>query len=487
MGYDPNEESVSSYRLSLITLFIGSFVAVYHIVSLNVSLPGFIQIFHSELGTVQWLITGFTLATGIIAPISGYLGNRFSNKKLFLFSICGLTVSSILCSFAWNVYVLIIFRIIQGIFCGLIQPVSLAMIYQTIPRGKQALAISLWSASTILGPALAPTISGWLQGYNWRWMFLVTVPLGIITYAMGTKYLPYYRVNITQRLDRRGMVLAITGSLILLSLFGNVHRWGWFSGNSIICLIIGLTAILLFIQHELKVKEPLLQLRLFKSRTFTASLAASVVLMIGLYSGIYFIPLYLQEIHGLSSYEVGVLLIPPALSLALATILSGKVYDRVGPMPLVAIGAILLAAASWKFSHLRVDTTLTYVAGWMSIRYIGIGLSMTPAMNAGMRVVSRNLSGHAAALINWLRQVSGALALGMFTSIFYSRMGVHLEELNLSAGQNGEKWVHSTAYTMSVDDAFLIAGLFALTAVPLALLLHQKGDDTSEEQTGTSA
>jgi len=304
MGYDPNEESVPSYRLSLITLFIGSFVAVYHIVSLNVSLTGFIQIFHSELGTVQWLITGFTLATGIIAPISGYLGNRFSNKKLFLFSICGLTVSSILCSFAWNVYVLIIFRIIQGIFCGLIQPVSLAMIYQTIPRGKQALAISL---------------------------------------------------------------------------------------------------------------------------------------------------------------------------------------DRVGPMPLVAIGAILLAAASWKFSHLRVDTTLTYVAGWMSIRYIGIGLSMTPAMNAGMRVVSRNLSGHAAALINWLRQVSGALALGMFTSIFYSRMGVHLEELNLSAGQNGEKWVHSTAYTMSVDDAFLIAGLFALTAVPLALLLHQKGDDTSEEQTGTSA
>ncbi|MEI0737663.1 MFS transporter [Paenibacillus sp. JTLBN-2024] len=146
----------------LLTLFCGSFVGMYPMVSLNVSLPGFIGIFHSGLGTVQWIITGFTLAFGMIAPVSGYLSNRFGGKRMFLLSLAGITVSSVMCSLSWNIQALIFFRILQGVWCGLIQPVSLAMIYQTLPRGRQPLAVSVWSFSTVLGMAVGPSVSGWL-------------------------------------------------------------------------------------------------------------------------------------------------------------------------------------------------------------------------------------------------------------------------------------------------------------------------------------
>lgn len=174
----------------LYVLILGSFISVYNTCSMNVGLPAFIDIFDSDLATVQWLMTGFTLATGVIIPLSGYLGDRFSHKQVFLYSIAGLMASSALCAVSWSIYSLIAFRILQGVFCGIIQPVTLTIIFQAIPKQQRNVALSFWSASSILGPALAPTISGWLLGHNWHWMFLVLVPVSILTLWMGVKWIP---------------------------------------------------------------------------------------------------------------------------------------------------------------------------------------------------------------------------------------------------------------------------------------------------------
>lgn len=431
------------------------------------------RIFDSDLATVQWLMTGFTLTTGVITPVAGYLGDRYSNKNLFLFSIASLLISSILCAAAWNIYSLILFRMLQGLFCGLIQPVTLTIIFQVIPAAKRTMAISLWSASTILGPALAPTISGWLMEHNWHWMFLVLIPVCLFTLFMGWRIIPYYRSNAARRMDSLGLAYAVIGSLALLFFLGKVHDWGWTSWRSACLLAFGIGALFLFIRHELRIKEPLLQLRLFRNRIFTASISVSAVLIVALYSGIYFIPLYLQEIHGMSPFHVGLLLLLPSLTLGAATLLSGYWYDRIGPLRLVLAGASLVVLASWKFSFLELDTSHGYVALWMAVRYIGIGLSLTPAMNAGMRAVPAEFYSHASALINWLRQIFGALALGLFTSIFYARMDSHTATLQQSTESESVQWIHSTAYTLSIDDAFLFAAAFAVVGLPLALLLRR--------------
>lgn len=465
----------------LFVLILGSFISVYNVCSMNVGIPAFIEIFDSNLGTAQWLMTGFTLTTGVITPLSGYLGNRYSNKHMFLVSLAGLMISSVLCALSWSMYSLITFRMLQGIFCGIIQPVTLTIIFQVIPYQQRSVAISLWSASSILGPALAPTISGWLLEHNWHLMFLVLIPLCILTLLLGWRMIPKDSLRVTGRLDRIGLAYAVCGSLSFLLYFGNLHLWGFWSYRSLAVLSIGIISSLLFIRHELRIKEPLLQLRLFRNRIFIASILVSSILIIGLYSGIFFIPLYLQEIQRMTPLEVGLLLLLPSLTSGVATLLAGHLYPRIGAFRLVIAGAVLIVLASWQFSFLRISTSLVYVAVWMSVRYIGIGLSMTPAMNAGMHAVSAEWYGHASALINWLRQIFGALALGLFASLFNTRINIHTAALQQSAEADNAEWIHLTAYTLSIDDSFLFAAILVLISVPLALLLRERRKDQAED------
>lgn len=458
----------------LATLFFGSFVGMYHVVSLNVSLPGFITIFDTELRTVQWILTGFSLASGVIVPVSGYAGDRFGGKRLFLFCLAGITISSILCALSWNIYALVGFRIVQGLFCGLIQPVSLAMIYQLVPSDKQPFAISIWSFSTVLGTAIAPSVSGWLQSYDWHLIFLVTVQIGIFVFIIGCRLLPINYPNRRAKLDFPGLLLAAVASLAVLLLFGNMQQWGMHSALTWICLTIGLGCGIAFVLHQLRTPVPLLQLKLFRNTIFTASLAVSLVLSVGLYSGIYFIPLFLGEIEGLSSFHIGLLFLPAALCLTCATLLSGHLYAKLGPVKLVVAGSIILIVTTYHFSHLKPGTSISSIMLWLALRNIGTGLAMTPATNAGMMAISKELSGHASALINWLRQVFTAMTLGLFTSFFYARLQHHQSRLHEQPITHSEDWIYTTAYTTSVNDALLIASTILTIALPLTLLLRRK-------------
>ncbi|WP_238403817.1 DHA2 family efflux MFS transporter permease subunit [Paenibacillus paridis] len=470
-----------SFWPALATLFFGSFVGMYHVVSLNVSLPGFIGIFHTDLGKVQWIITGFSLACGVIAPAGGYAGDRFGGKQVFLFCLAGITVTSVLCAFSWNIHALIAFRILQGVFCGLIQPVSLALIYRTVPADKQPLAVSVWSFSTILGTALAPSVSGWLQGYDWHLIFLVTVPVGILALVIGSRILPTNPVNKETKLDRIGLALAASGSLSLLLLFGNIYAWGWKSSAFWVCLIVGVGSAVWFVIHQLRTKTPLLQLRLFRNRTFTISLVVSLILSVALYSGIYFVPLYLSEIHGLSSFHIGLLFLPGAACLTCATFFSGRYYHKFGPAMLAIVGTSILIATTYLFSRLQVSTSLLAIMIIIAIRNTGTGLALTPVTNAGMMAIPKELSGHASALINWLRQIFSAMALGLFTSLFYARLAVHQEQL----GKSDE--AYPSAYTLSINDAFLFSAIIILSALPLALLLRKPKDISRAGASATDA
>ncbi|MNC47696.1 Major Facilitator Superfamily protein [compost metagenome] len=176
----------------------------------------------------------------------------------------------------------------------------------------------------------------------------------------------------------------------------------------------------------------------------------------------------------MSPLQVGLLLLLPSLTSGITTIIAGYLYDRIGPLRLVLAGGILVVIASWQFSYLTLDTSYHYVALWMTVRYIGVGLSMTPAMNAGMRAVPAELYGDASALINWLRQIFGALALGLLTSLFYTRMDTHTSALISTGNSESAHWIYSTAYTLSIDDAFMFAAIFAFMGLPLTLLLRPR-------------
>jgi EmrB/QacA subfamily drug resistance transporter len=457
-------------------IFFGNFMAVLSTTTINVALPVFMDDFQAPLHTVQWMISGFMLATGVIAPVIGFLGDKLSYKRLYIGALVGFTLTSALCMFAWNVESLIAFRIIQGLFSGIIMPTTMTIIYQVIPKEKQALGISLWSASAMLAPAFGPTIGGWLTEYwDWKALFALNIPVGLIAIAAAARNIPYYRLSRGVTLDVPGFVSVILGTSSLLTVFSQSGSWGWTSWKTLTLLGAGLLLITYFIVRSLKVKQPLLQLRLFRIPRFTYSLILNCIITISLYAGTFLVPIYMQKIQHSTTLHTGLVMLPGTLAMALFSFGVGKVYNKVGPFRLILSGAVLMVISTWALSRLDLASGTFFIAAWIAVRYIGIALSNMPVTNAGMSSVPSELSGQASALMNWIRQGLAALSVSIFSSILTTRTSTHLSK----AGATDSKaavW----ALSVSIQEVFLISALLVVVALPLTLALRHKKVPTQE-------
>ena len=289
----------ANYRLILFIIFFGTFAGNYNLVSLNVALPGFVDVFDVSIQQVQWIVTAFNLAAGVVIPVANFIIQRFGLKQTFIVILVGICITSLLCSISWGIDSLVVFRVVQGLFCGLLQPISLAMIYILFPKKKQAFALSIWSFSTVLATSIGPTLSGWLLTYNWHYIFLVTVPISLIIIVLAIISLPVGQRNVSETLDWLGLVSITIGSFCLLLFFGNMSSWAFTSFAAQLTLWLGLLGIVFFVTWQFRTKKPLLDLRLVLNPIFAISLLISICITFGLYAGVYFIPFYLVEIKHL--------------------------------------------------------------------------------------------------------------------------------------------------------------------------------------------
>ncbi|MCZ8519218.1 MULTISPECIES: MDR family MFS transporter [Paenibacillus] len=458
----------------MIGIFFGSFLAILGVSTINVAIPVLMEDFDTGLDMVQWTLTGFMLATGIIAPITGYLGDRFSTKRLYVLALVGFTLMSGLCAAAWNIESLIAFRILQGVFSGMVMPTTMTIIYQVIPKDRQPFAISMWSLSAMLAPALGPTIAGWLiQLFDWHSLFLMNLPFGLIAVYVAMRNIPYYRMAQPKTFDLSGFVTVVLSSASLLVAFSNAHAWGWTSWQTLSLIGIGLLSLVLFVRRENRVAEPLLNLKVLQYPRFTYTLILSCIITVSLYSGTYLTPVFLQNIQHVSALDTGLILLPASLAMAIFMPITGKLYTKIGPMPLVITGILLMAVGTLAMAHLSVGVSHTYIILWMTVRNIGIALSTMPASNAGMEVIPRELSGHASSVNNWIRQGLGSFSIGLFTSMLASRVNVHSADLAQS-GAVAQTAIGPEAFTMSVNDVYWVATIVVLIGLPFTLILRRK-------------
>lgn len=456
-------------------VFLGVFLGTFNMSAVNIALPIFIQSFNTDLDSVKWILTGFMLATGAACPLSGYLGEKFSYKKLYLSAIIGFTLSSIFCAISFNIYMLVIFRIIQGIFSGLIIPTTMTIIYQVISREKHAFAISLWSMASMLAPALGPTLSGWLvEYYNWKAIFMVNLPIGIIAIILIIRFIPQYNLTKANSFDFIGFSAVIILSVSILVAFSEGSIWGWESFKTISLIIIGVISLGIFINRELKVSSPALNIRVFKFTKYTISIIAVSIVTMGLYAGTLLTPLFLQNSQHLSALDTGLILLPPSLAMALMMPIVGTLYNRIDPRILIVIGITLMALGSWKMSNLLGDTSHSYIIFWMTIRYIGISFSTMPITNSGMSIIPRTLSGHASSINNWLRQVSSSLAIGVFSSILVMRTDYHAKIFKTTS--IASNIIQERSYTMAINDVFLISTIVIIIGLPLSFMLKKSSE-----------
>jgi len=323
----------------------------------------------------------------------------------------------------------------------------------------------------MMAPAFGPTLSGWLlQNYDWQWLFLMNVPIGLIAIWCVAVYIPYYRLNVPKSFDALGFVTVIVSSTSLLLALGQGHKWGWSSWETLTLLIGGLLVLALFAWRELTAKSPLLDLRVFRNGRYTINVIITNILTISLYSGTFLTPVFLQRIQHVSAMDTGLILLPASLAMALVMPIIGKLYNSVGPRWLMFVGIILLTVGTLTLSWLSIDVSHGYILFWMVVRNLGIALVMMPASNAGMELVPRELSGHASAIMNWTRNVFGSFAIAIFTTMLATRSAHHGAAF-AQAGESDVAYISAMSFTMSVNDVYLVATFIAVAALPLSLFV----------------
>lgn len=517
----PGQENDGTMWITLIAIILGTFVAVLNNSLINIALPTLVNVFGSSTQTIQWVLTGFMLASAVVIPMSGSLGDMFGYKKVYVLSLFAFTVTSLLCGLAWSDSSLIAFRIIQGLSGGMIMPIGMAMIYMIIPREKIGVALGLYGIAAMVAPAVGPTLSGYLIEYfNWRVLFFVCVPVGVFAVIMSSILLKETPKRPNMSFDFSGAVLSIIAFGTLLLALSKGQSEGWTSLYIVSLFFVSFFSMVLFIWVETGKKQPLLDLSLFKIPVFTLSVITSSFVMIGMLGAIFLIPIFLQNIQGMTAVDTGLLLMPQSIAMAIMMPVSGKLFDKYGVGPIGFIGLSIIGVTTLELHHLSADTPHHWLNVLLTIRGIGIGLCMMPLSTVGMNAVPRANVGNASSLSNVIRQVASSLGIAVLTAIMTHQQTIHMAALNESVSitsnvatdmikgltglftQGGYEQTSSTAsayYVLAgmmqkeasvraIADALMLSAVPVIVSIPLIYFLRKpKEPKIASEQQKTAA
>ncbi len=431
----------------------------------NVAIPNLVQYFETDLKTIQWTVTGYTLALSAVIPLAGWLTDRFGSKRVFLFTIAMFTLGSVLCSVAQSPEQLIIFRIIQGLGGGMVAPIGMAMVFRLAPPERRGSIMGMLGIPMLLAPALGPVLSGWfIESFSWHWIFLINLPIGIVALILCLKFLPDTDRGRTPALDLLGMILA---PIAFSMLAYGVSEGGtsWTSATTLTGVIVGGVALILFIIVELRHKHPLLELRVFKSSDFSRGIILAWVSQVALFGAMILIPLYLQQIKGYTALETGLILLPQALASGVGMPLGGRLFDKIGARPLAFTGLGIISGALFILSSITAETSLGLIILSLVMMGLGMGLSMMPLNTHVLNAAPRKLVGRVTPLTAAAQQVVVSFAVAGLTGFLTSRVADHTTGTGGANAANG--------LVAGFNDTFFLAACIALFGCILSLILRK--------------
>ncbi|MGE5416064.1 MAG: DHA2 family efflux MFS transporter permease subunit [Acidobacteriota bacterium] len=424
----------------LIVIIIGTFMAVLNTSIVNVALPKIMAVFNATADDSQWILSSYMMALGVIMPITGYLGDTYGYKRMYSIALGIFVFGSALCGLSWSINSLIAARVLQAIGGGIMQPLGMAFVYRTTPKSKLGFVLGIYGIAAMAAPAIGPTLGGYIVEYiNWRLIFYINVPIGIVNLFLASILLIETQLIKGEHFDYWGLLTSGTGLACLLMALSQGNKYGWTSAYIMILLLVAAVTLTAFVYIELKHPEPLLELRLFNNFIFSASTVVGAVLNIGMFSGMFLMPLLLQNVLGISAMKSGLILLPAALTTAFVMPISGKLYDKYGVRGIGMVGLFVLAYTTLLMSDFNDLTSFNSMIGILSVRGIGLGLCMIPITVVGMATVPLNLVGKGSALGNVVRQVAGSLGIAMFTAIMQHRQIFHFTNLAQTVNFNSNE------------------------------------------------
>ena len=357
------------------------------------------------------------LTQGMLTPASGFIGERFGYKKVFLFALAEFTLGSALCGLAWNVESIIFFRVIQAIGGAMLIPLSMAILFNLSKPEKRGTMMGFWGIAMIFAPAFGPTLGGYFVEYlDWRLIFFINVPIGVAGFFLAQTILPQFPAKKMYKFDIPGLVTSLTGFFCLLYALSDAPNSGWTSIKIISLLTASGILLSLFVVLELTATHPMLDVRLLKNRVFAVSVIATGLISMTMLGILFILPVFLQNGLGLSPLQTGLLTMPGALATGLLMPVSGAMFDKMGARVPATFGMLLVLCLSVLLTNINVEWSFTSIMLLYMFRSAGMGLSNMPINTAGMNAVRGSQISQATALMNTMRMVAGSLGTAILST-----------------------------------------------------------------------
>jgi len=384
----------------------------------------------------------------------------------------------------------------------MIMPTTMAMIFRMVPRTQYGSAMGVFGIALLVAPAIGPTLGGYLVEYvDWRWIFTINLPVGVIGILLSLFVLPEFQSKHPGRLDITGGLTSAGVLFCLLLALTKGADWGWGAEQTVLLFVVSFFLFVLFIYFELTAENPLLDLRVFKYRSFTMANLMVIVTNIVMFSGLFFLPLFLQTFRGLGAMETGLLMMPGALVSGLMMPVAGRLFDKVGPRPLALTGIILLMFITWLFHYMNLATATSTIILWTVLRGFTMPLAMMPAQTAAMVEIPTALIGRASSITNIIQRVSSSFGIAVLTAVLTTRQAIHGDWLAwtvtpanpaamaalahagalMGGGARGRGtalaflngMAAKTAFVNAIDDVFIISAIITVVAIIPALFLKR--------------
>ncbi|WP_138418832.1 MDR family MFS transporter [Aquibacillus sediminis] len=472
MGKEQTEGMENINRLPIvIALLVGGFVSILNQTLFATAAPHVMDEFGISENSAQWLTTIFMLVNGVMIPITAFLIETFTTRRLVMSAMSIFGVGTLICTIAPTFEVLMVGRIVQASGAGIMMPLMMTIFLTIFPIEKRGTAMGTVGLVISFAPALGPTISGFVvENYPWRYMFLVILPIIVIDIILCYFILK----NVTQRTFPKVDILSIIlsslgfgGLLYGFSSAGNVNV-GWTAPQVLIALIIGAITLTLFIVRQFKLEQPILEFRVLKYKTFTITTIIGMLVFVGLIGSETILPIYMQQYAGFTALESGLMIMPGALLMGVMSPITGRIFDKVGARWLAITGLSIMTVTTFLFTNLSATTSLTYLTIVFGIRMFGMSMVMMPVTTAGLNQLPLKLIPHGTAMNNTLRQVAASIGTAILVTVMTSAA--------LNSGQDAtpSELIHG------VNVAFYVAT--ALTAVGLVLTFFISGKKPADER-----
>lgn len=469
-----NQQKLYEQRNKIIAAFlVAAFIGLFNETALNMAFAQLIVDFKTDATTVQWLTTGYLLTLGILVPISGILMQRFTTKQLFnaslLFSIIGTFVSAISPMFS----LLLIGRIIQAVGTAIILPLMMQVILMVYPMNQRGAAMGKIGLVIIFAPAIGPTIAGFVMEHlTWHYIFWISLPFLIISLVLGLMFVQNVSEVRPVKFDILSIILSTIGFGGVVYGFSISGKLGtFFTAEVIGSIVIGAIGILLFCIRQLKMEQPMLNLKVFTFPMYTIGIIMVILVHMTILATMVLLPIYLQNILLLAPMVAGLALLPGGVINAFMAVISGHIFDRFGPRVMVPIGLLIEIVALFALRTIGAETSVYFIVTFHILMFIGVSLTSMPAQTNGLNQLPQSLYPDGSAFMNTLQQVAGAVG----TAVSITIMSISTANFVTTNGVSPENEFEGSI--LGVQHALTFALTLAIIALVLSFFIKRVQGD----------